>query len=516
MEISQTHNSSQYAVEMKNVTKQFSGMIANDKVCLRVKEGEIHAILGENGAGKSTLMNLLFGLYKPDSGDIYIRGKKISIHNPNEATKCGIGMVHQHFHLVENFTVFENIILGVEQNSAFGMFEKKQSYANIQTMSDAVGMHVDLDARIDNIPVSMQQRVEILKILYRKSNILIFDEPTAVLTPQEIDDLLVIMKKLVKEGRSIIFITHKLKEILAIADTCTILRKGICINTVNVKNTNKEELAEMMIGHSVNFSIEKKPTLVQEVQLTLQEINFTNDKGIKKLQNCNLTLYAGEILGIAGIEGNGQHEISDIIVGLLTPTNGRILLNDTDITHMSIRNRIAHGLACIPEDRHKFGIIPHFMLQDNIILHDYYKKPFSQNGILQQDAIRKHANMLIENFDIRCSEGGMTNTTNMSGGNQQKAIIAREIYRNPKVLIAIQPTRGLDIGAIEYVHTRILTERDRGAAVLLISYDLDELLKITDTIAVLNKGQITKRIATIDTNEKQLGLAMTSSSPNSL
>lgn len=516
MKINQTDAPSDYVVEMQNITKQFSGVCANDKVFLRVKNGEIHAILGENGAGKSTLMNLLFGLYKPDSGDIYIRGAQSLIRNPNDATKYGIGMVHQHFHLVENFTVFENIILGVEENNIVGMLEKKQSYVNIQAMSDSVKLKVDLDARVDSIPVSMQQRVEILKMLYRKSDILIFDEPTAVLTPQEIDDLLAIMKMLVKEGKSIIFITHKLREILAVADTCTVLRKGMSIDTVDVKDTTKEELAQMMIGRSVSFSIEKKPAHLQAPQFAFKEVSFTDEKGIEKLHNCNLTLYAGEILGIAGIEGNGQREMSDIIVGLLMPTGGRILLNGIDVTHMDIRSRIENGLACIPEDRHKFGIVPHFMLGENIILCDYYKAPFSRHGMLQSDAIRKHTNTLIENFDIRCGKGWMTDTASMSGGNQQKAIIAREISRSPKVLIAIQPTRGLDIGAIEYVHTRILAERDRGVAVLLISYDLDELLKLTDSVAVLSKGCITERVATRDTNEKQLGLAMTSSSPINL
>ncbi len=507
---------SPYVVEMQGITKQFPGVVANDSVTLRVRQGEIHAILGENGAGKSTLMSLLFGLYEPDSGEIYIRGEKSRIRNPNDATRYGIGMVHQHFHLVENFSVFENIILGVEKNNVLGMFEKKQSYADISAMSNAVGLKVDLDARIDSIPVSMQQRVEILKMLYRKSDILIFDEPTAVLTPQEIEDLLAIMKRLVQEGKSIIFITHKLKEILAVADSCTVLRKGLSIGTVDVQDTSKEALAQMMVGRPVSFSLEKRPTHGEKVQLELANISFTNERGVEKLRNCNVTLYAGEILGIAGIEGNGQHELSDVIVGLLAPTQGSVILDGVDITGMDIRHRISHGLACIPEDRHKFGMVPHFMLGENIVLSDYYKVPFSRHGTLQPEAIHEHADTLIQNFDIRCGEGWLTDTASMSGGNQQKAIIAREIARIPKVLLAIQPTRGLDIGAIEYVHKRMLVERDRGAAVLLISYDLDELLKLTDSIAVLSKGQITERVATSETNERQLGLAMTSSVPMKL
>ena len=505
-----------YAVEMQNITKRFPGIVANDKVSLRVKHGEIHAILGENGAGKSTLMSMLFGLYEPDSGDIRIRGQKLLIRSPNDAAKYGIGMVHQHFHLVQNFTVFENIILGVEQNNLFGVFEKKRTYAEIAAMSSAAGLKVDLDARIDSISVSMQQRVEILKMLYRKSDILIFDEPTAVLTPQEIDDLLAIMKRLAGEGKSIIFITHKLKEILAAADSCTVLRKGVSIGTVAVNQTNAKELAHMMIGRAVNFAIGKTPAHAQGVQLELQDICFTDDRGVEKLRRCNIRLCAGEILGIAGIEGNGQHEMSDIIIGLRAPTRGRVLLNGRDITNMDIRHRMAHGLACIPEDRHKFGIVPHFTLGENIVLADYYKMPFSLHGMLQPQAIHEHADTLIENFDIRCAEGWRTDTASMSGGNQQKAIIAREIFRTPKVLLAVQPTRGLDVGAIEYVHERILAERDRGAAVLLISYDLDELLNLTDSIAVLSQGRITERVPTCETNERQLGLAMTSSAPVSL
>lgn len=505
-----------YAVEMQNITKRFPGVVANEKVSLRVKHGEIHAILGENGAGKSTLMSMLFGLYEPDGGSIRIRGQKSLIHNPNDATKHGIGMVHQHFHLVQNFTVFENIILGVEKNNMFGVFEKKRTYAEIAAMSNAVGLKVNLDARIDSISVSMQQRVEILKMLYRKSDILIFDEPTAVLTPQEIDDLLAIMQLLAREGKSIIFITHKLKEILAVAHSCTVLRKGVSIGTVDVSKTSTKELAHMMIGRAVNVSIGKEPAHAQGVELELQDICFTDDRGVEKLRRCNIRLCAGEILGIAGIEGNGQHEMSDIIIGLRAPTRGRVLLNGLDITNMDIRRRMAHGLACIPEDRHKFGIVPHFMLGENIVLADYYKSPFSLHGMLQPQAIHEHTDTLIKNFDIRCAEGWRTDTASMSGGNQQKAIIAREIFRTPKVLVAVQPTRGLDIGAIEYVHERILAERNRGAAVLLISYDLDEILNLTDSIAVLSKGRITERVPTHKTNEKQLGLAMTSSASVSL
>lgn len=531
------------AVHMRGITKRFSGITANDSVELLVRRGEIHALLGENGAGKSTLMNVLFGLYEPDAGSIEIHGTETAIASPAAATKLGIGMVHQHFHLVQPFTVLENIMLGVEHCGLFGTVNTGRARAEVRRLCEDAHFEIDLDARIKDIPVSAQQRVEILKMLYRKADILIFDEPTAVLTPQEIDDLLLTMKGLAKRGKSIIFITHKLGEILSAADRCTVLRLGKNTGTLEVKDATKETLSELMVGRAINFAVNgpenfsenlpdnsaehssadktpaaekdgtkppEKPAQKHEATpvLELRDIRVTERGGITKLNRCTLTVHAGEILGLAGIEGNGQAELAEIITGMRLPAGGSLHLLGRDITRESVRGRIARGISCIPEDRLKYGLIPSFELKDTLILSDYYREPFSRRGLLRQPSIVSHADALIAEFDIRCGNGARSVSASLSGGNQQKAIIAREVFRKPSLLLAVQPTRGLDVGAIEYVHTRIIAEKKRGAAVLLISYDLDEIFALTDAVAVISRGVVTERIATKKANRRDIGLAM--------
>ncbi len=502
----------EYVIEMLNITKEFPGIKANDDVTLKVEKGEIHALLGENGAGKSTLMSVLFGLYQPEKGSIKINGEQVAIANPNVANKHGIGMVHQHFKLVENFTVTENIILGIEPMKLFGRVDISTARKKVQEISEKYGLSVDPDAKIEDISVGMQQRVEILKMLYRDAEILIFDEPTAVLTPQEIHELMNIMKQLIKEGKSIILITHKLKEIKMVANHCTILRRGKYIGTVNVTDTSEKEMAEMMVGREVSFKVDKEKAKTGDTILSIKNLNVKNSRGLMAVKDFSLDFKSGEITCIAGIEGNGQTELIEAITGLRKIEEGKIIFDGEEIERESIRNKTNKGIGHIPEDRHKYGLVLDFTLEENFVLQNYYKEPFSKKGILQFEEIKNYSQHLIEDFDVRSGKGGETQARSMSGGNQQKAIIAREVERSPKLLIAAQPTRGLDVGAIEYIHKRLVAERDKGKAVLLMSFEMEEVLNLSDTIAVMYEGEIAGIVEAEKTNENELGLMMSGSS----
>ncbi|MBP2027004.1 simple sugar transport system ATP-binding protein [Acetoanaerobium pronyense] len=500
----------EYIIEMLNIRKEFPGIVANDNITLQLKPQEIHALLGENGAGKSTLMSVLFGLYKPEKGIIKIRGQEVKVSNPNIATELGIGMVHQHFKLIDTFTVTENIILGMEETSGLSI-DIKSAAKKIETLSKQYGLRVDPYAKIQDISVGMQQRVEILKMLYRDAEILIFDEPTAVLTPQEIEELMKIMKDLVKEGKSIILITHKLKEIKAVADRCTVIRKGKGIGTVNVAETTKAEMAELMVGREVSFSVEKDEAKVGDVAFKIENLTVKDKRGLDAVKDLSLSVNYGEILGVAGIEGNGQTELIQAITGLAEIESGDILLKGESLKSMPIRKRYSKGIGHIPEDRHKHGLVLDFTLEDNMILQNYYKSPYSQNGILQRNEIRKNSEKLIAEFDVRSGQGSKTLVRSMSGGNQQKAIIAREISNSPDLMVVAQPTRGLDVGAIEYIHKRIIEERDKGRAVMLFSLELDEILNLADRIAVIYGGKIVGIVNAKETNENEIGLMMAGS-----
>ena len=451
------------AIEMLDITKVFPGIVANDRVHFRVEEGEIHALLGENGAGKSTLMSILFGLYEPDGGMIKIRGNEVKIHNPNDATALKIGMVHQHFKLVHNFTVTENIVLGLEPHNSWGNLDLKTAEKRVAELSGTYGLAVDPKAKIESITVGMQQRVEILKILYRDADILIFDEPTAVLTPQEVDELLSIFQRLKAEGKTIVFITHKLKEIKAAADRCTVLRRGKYIGTVNVGDADENDLAEKMVGRSVSFRIEKTPAKPGGTILSMQNLTVMGSRGVVAVRDLSLDVHSGEVVGVAGVDGNGQSELVAAIAGLLPVKSGKIFLKGKDISQESIRNRNESGIGHVPEDRHKHGLVLDFRVDENLILKSYRREPYSsKGGFLRFPFIFKHAEKLIDDFDIRSGKGPATPAKSMSGGNQQKVIIAREIDLSPELLIVSQPTRGLDVGAIEYIHSRIIRERDKG------------------------------------------------------
>lgn len=500
----------EYIIEMLNIRKEFPGIVANDNITLQLKPQEIHALLGENGAGKSTLMSVLFGLYKPEKGIIKIRGEEVKVSNPNIATELGIGMVHQHFKLIDTFTVTENIILGMEETSGLSI-DIKNAAKKIEALSKQYGLRVDPYAKIQDISVGMQQRVEILKMLYRDAEILIFDEPTAVLTPQEIEELMKIMKDLVKEGKSIILITHKLKEIKAVADRCTVIRKGKGIGTVNVAETTKAEMAELMVGREVSFSVEKDEAKVGDVAFKIENLTVKDKRGLDAVKDLSLSVNYGEILGVAGIEGNGQTELIQAITGLTEIESGDILLNGASLKSMPIRKRYNKGIGHIPEDRHKHGLVLDFTLEDNMILQNYYKSPYSKNGILQRGEIKKNSEKLIAEFDVRSGQGPKTIVRSMSGGNQQKAIIAREISNSPDLMVVAQPTRGLDVGAIEYIHKRIIEERDKGRAVMLFSLELDEILNLADRIAVIYGGKIVGIVNAKETNENEIGLMMAGS-----
>ncbi|MCL2128709.1 MAG: ABC transporter ATP-binding protein [Treponema sp.] len=497
------------AIEMLEISKAFPGVLANDRVSLKVERGEIHALLGENGAGKSTLMSILFGLYEADSGVIKIRGEEVKIRSPNDAAALRIGMVHQHFKLVHNFTVTENIVLGMEPRNGMGNIDLRGAEKRVAGLSETYGLAVDPRAVIENITVGMQQRVEILKILYRSADILIFDEPTGVLTPQEIDELLSVFRRLKAEGKTILFITHKLKEIKAAADRCTVLRRGKYIDTVDVAEVSEAELAEKMVGRSVSFKINKKPAKPGAVVLKIEDLTVTGARGTPAVSGLSLELRAGEILGIAGVDGNGQSELTGAIAGLLPARSGRVLLKARDISRDSIRKRNESGLGLVPEDRHRHGLVLDFRVDENFILKSFRKFPYSSPlGFLRFPAIAGHAETLIGDFDIRVGNGPATPVRSMSGGNQQKVIIAREIDLSPDLLIVSQPTRGLDVGAIEYIHRRIIEERDKGRAVLLVSFELDEILGLCDRIAAVSKGRIIGVLPAEEADERRIGAMM--------
>lgn len=497
----------EYAVEMLNIRKEFPGIVANDNVTLRLKKGEVHALLGENGAGKSTLMGMLFGMYQPDRGTIKINGKEVKITNPNVANELGIGMVHQHFKLVENFTVTENIILGCEPRKGL-VVDIKNAAKKVEELSKKYGLNVEPYAKIEDISVGMQQRVEILKMLYKNADILILDEPTAVLTPQEIIDLMKIIKNLVKIGKSIIIITHKLKEIKEVADECTVIRRGKYIGTVNVKETSEEEMAKMMVGREVNFKVKKEEKIPGETVLEIKNLFVKNNKKVLGLKDFTLDVKSGEILGVAGVEGNGQSELVEAITGLRKAESGSIIYKGEDITNEKIKTRINKGIAHIPEDRHKRGLVLDYSLEENMIIEVYDKEPFSKRGILNKESIRNYAKNIIDEFDVRSGEGPISKSRTLSGGNQQKAIIGREVELNPELLIAVQPTRGLDVGSIEYIHKRLVEQRDKGKAVLLVSLELDEVLNVSDRIAIVNGGELIGIVKANETNENKIGLMM--------
>ncbi|MBT2690792.1 ABC transporter ATP-binding protein [Bacillus sp. ISL-47] len=499
----------EYVIEMLNIRKEFPGIVANDNITLQLKPGEIHALLGENGAGKSTLMNVLFGLYQPEKGEIKVKGKPVRITDPNVANDMGIGMVHQHFMLVDRFTVTENIILGKETTKS-GKIDIKKAEKEVREISERYGLAVDPQAKISDISVGMQQRVEILKTLYRGAEILIFDEPTAVLTPQEIKELIQIMKTLIKEGKSIILITHKLKEIMEVCDRVTVIRKGVGIGTVNVSETNPNELASLMVGREVTFKTDKTESKPEQDVLEVKDLKVKDSRGLGVIKNLNLHVRAGEIVGIAGVDGNGQTELIEAITGLRKSESGSIKLNGKEIINMPPRKVTETGVAHIPQDRHKHGLVLDFPIGENMVLQTYYKSPFSKGGVLNFKEIYSKAKTLIKEFDVR-TPSEFTLARALSGGNQQKAIIGREIDRNPDLLIAAQPTRGLDVGAIEYIHKRLIEQRDHGKAVLLISFELDEIMNVSDRIAVIYEGEIVAVVNPKETTEQELGLLMAGS-----
>ena len=498
-----------YAIEMLNITKRFPGIIANDNVTLQLRKGEIHALLGENGAGKSTLMSVLFGLYQAEEGVIKKDGQVVKINNPNDANNYGIGMVHQHFKLVECFSVLDNIILGVEDTKG-GILQRAQARKKVMELSEKYGLQVNPDAIIEDISVGMQQRTEILKMLYRDNEILIFDEPTAVLTPQEIEELLQIMKNLAAEGKSILFISHKLNEIMAVADRCSVLRKGKYIGTVDIKDTNQADLSRMMVGRDVQFAVEKEPAQPKEVILDVKNISVASKLSEKNaVNNVSFQVRAGEVVCIAGIDGNGQTELVYGISGLEPLIGGELHMCGQDITKMPIRKRSLLGMSHIPEDRHKHGLVLDYTLEDNMILLTYFNPKFTNKfGFLQRKNIRSYSEQLIEQYDVRSGQGPVTVSRAMSGGNQQKAIIAREIDKDPQLLIAVQPTRGLDVGAIEYIHKQIVAQRDAGKAVLLVSLELEEVMTVSDRILVMYEGEIVGELDPKQTTQAELGLYM--------
>ena len=500
---------SPYVIEMRHITKEFPGIVANDDITLQLKRGEIHALLGENGAGKSTLMSVLFGLYQPEKGEIYKDGKKVEINNPNDANALGIGMVHQHFKLVDVISVLDNIILGVEPNT-LGFLQKKKAREKVLSLSESYGLNVDPDALVEDITVGMQQRTEILKMLYRENEILIFDEPTAVLTPQEIDELMRIMRGLAAEGKSILFISHKLNEIMAVADRCTVLRKGKYVGTVNVKDVTKEDLSAMMVGRNVKFAVEKQAAKPGETVLEIRDLTVKSRLHKKNAVNgVSLKVRAGEIVCVAGIDGNGQSEFVAALTGLERAEPGsEIRLCGEDVTKKSIRYKNTHGVSHIPEDRHKHGLVLDYSLQENIVLQRYFEPEFQRSGFIRFDKVRAYAESLIAKFDVRSGQGPVTAARSMSGGNQQKAIIAREMDRAHKLLIAVQPTRGLDVGAIEFIHEQIVADRDSGSAVLLISLELDEVMNLSDRILVMYEGELVGEFDPKTTTVEELGLYM--------
>ena len=497
----------EYVIEMLHITKEFPGIRANDDITLQLRRGEIHALLGENGAGKSTLMSVLFGLYQPEQGIIKKDGREVQIRDPNDATALHIGMVHQHFQLVDVFTVLDNIILGAE-DTRLGFLQKKKARAKVEELSNRYGLKVDLDAKVEDITVGMQQRTEILKMLYRENEILIFDEPTAVLTPQEIDELMQIMKNLVQEGKSILFISHKLNEIMAVADRVTVLRKGKYVGTVNVRDTNKQELSNMMVGRPVQLEVVKDQAHPKETVLEVREMSVYSHAHKKDaVHQVSFDVRAGEILCIAGIDGNGQTELIHGLTGLEKISGGSVRLCGRDITHAPIRSR-SENMSHIPEDRHKHGLILDFTLEENMVLQRFREPQFEKGGFIRFDAVRDYAQRLIQQYDVRSGQGPVTKVRSMSGGNQQKAIIARELDREKPLVVAVQPTRGLDVGAIEYIHSQLVRQRDEGKAVLLVSLEQDEVMSLSDRILVLYEGEIVGEFDPKKISVQELGLYM--------
>lgn len=503
-----------YAVQMKGITKRFGSFVALDQVDINIKKGSIHAILGENGAGKSTLMNVLYGLYQSEEGDIFLNGEKVNIKNPNIAISHGIGMVHQHFMLVDNFTVTQNIILGNEVVSGAGVLNMKEAHKQITDIVKRYGLEVDPDAKIEDISVGMQQRVEILKALYRGAEVLILDEPTAVLTPQEIHELIKIMYSLANDGKTIIIITHKLKEIKDSSDVCTIIRRGKYIDTVDVDNVSEQDLAEMMVGHAVKLVVDKTKANPKETVFEIENLVVQNERRLDAIKNLNLKIRKGEIVGIAGIDGNGQKELIEAITCLTKSKSGTIKINGFEIQNTTPKNVIDHKVATIHEDRQKRGLVLNFTVAENMVIENYYKAPYAKKGFMNKEAMTNNAKKLIKDYDIRPDNCENQLVRGLSGGNQQKVIIAREVCNEPDLLIAVQPTRGLDVGAIEYVHKSLIRERDKGKAILLVSFELDEVMNVSDTIAVIYDGAIVKTFEQGTVDENTVGLLMAGGASN--
>jgi simple sugar transport system ATP-binding protein len=494
-------------LELKGITKRFPGVLANDHIDLTLEQGEIHALLGENGAGKTTLMNILYGLYQPDEGEIWVRGKQIMVHSPSDAIAAGIGMVHQHFMLVPVFTVSENVMLGDEDVKAAGILDRRTAATKIRQISEQYNLQVDPDSRIEDLPVGVQQRVEIIKLLYREADILILDEPSAVLTPQEVEELIKIMRSLVEKGKSIIFITHKLKEVLEIADQITVIRRGKVVGSTKPEDANQNQLAEMMVGRQVKLEVDKEPSKPGQKVLEVKDLMVLDDRHQLAVDGISFEVMEGEVLGIAGVQGNGQTELVEAVTGLRAPLDGQIIITDKDLTHGTPRKITEQGVAHVPEDRQQDGLVLPFPVADNLILNTFYQAPFSKGVVLQADKILENANQLIKDFDIR-TPGAMTAAGALSGGNQQKVIVAREFSRPIKLLVAAQPTRGLDVGSIEYIHRRIIEKRDQGTAILLVSTELDEILGLSDRIAVMYRGKIIDVLSAETATKEKVGLLM--------
>lgn len=494
-------------VQMKGIVKKFGDFTANDGINLTLHKGEVHAILGENGAGKSTLMNVLYGLYKPTSGTIAIKGKEVEFHGPKDAIRQGIGMVHQHFMLIQPFTVTENIILGVEPVNGLAI-DKALSRQKVLDLSEKYGMKVDPDAKIEDISVGMQQRVEILKVLYRGADVLILDEPTASLTPQEIDELMDIITNLTKDGKSVILITHKLKEIKECSDSCTIIRQGKYIQTVRVEEVNENELAAMMVGRDVNFKVYKKDMEPGDTVLEVKDLRAKDYRGVEILKGLNLNVRKGEIVGLAGVDGNGQTELVEILTGLKKADSGSIVMLGKDAFNKTPKELFDDGITSIPADRQKHGLVLDFSIEDNLIIQHFEKEPYSKGGFLNREAIRKNATRLMDDFDVRPRGSEAKAAKTLSGGNQQKVIIAREVTNDKDLLIAVNPTRGLDVGAIEFVHKYLVEQRNKNKAVLLVSFELDEIMSLSDRIEVIFDGNITGSVSGVEADEKQLGFMM--------
>ena len=497
-----------YAVQMSGIVKTFGTFTALDHVDLAVQKGTIHAVLGENGAGKSTLMNVLYGLYQADEGQICLNGEPVVINTPNDAIAHGIGMVHQHFMLVDNFTVTQNIVLGSEVCGAAGILDMKKAREKVCQIIEQYGLEVDPDTKIEDISVGMQQRVEILKALYRGADILILDEPTAVLTPQEIDRLIQIMHDLTSAGKTIIVITHKLKEIKASSNTCTIIRRGQYVDEVTVADVTEENLADMMVGHHVNLQVEKQPATPGKTVFEIRDLHVNDERGIETVKGLDLAVRSGEIVGIAGIDGNGQKELVEAITCLTKATSGKILVNGEEIQNTTPRNVIDHKVSTIHEDRQKRGLVLPFTVAENAVLEKYRTPEFGKHGMLDSAKMHEYTEQLIADYDVRPADCADKTAGGLSGGNQQKVIIAREVSNDPDVLIAVQPTRGLDVGAIEYVHKALVAERDRGTAILLISLELDEVMSVSDTIDVIYDGRITGTFKQGEVDENKIGLLM--------